>query len=246
MKKKSNACTAVFMIIILVLCAFIPAIVLRIVDKVTDGKVYYSAIKAIEFDSNLSSADMLYLMHNGISIDATEGEMNYKLADMDEVFQNAMAPYVEKGLISEEIINYTTREFYPYRQYSGTDSAYTGTYWAVSIDIREPVLNYLYMIIDDSTGNVLYLNYITEEQIYPVDEQSLMSLHEELVNTYSDSVGTELTTYAYENTMYDRNNRTYIANSTYGEVYLNIQMTSGGLFVGPALEYEAESYEEAN
>lgn len=245
MKNRSNACTAVFMVIILVLCAFIPAIVLRVVDKATDDKVYYSAIKAIEFDSNISSADMLYLMHNGISIDATEGEMNYKLADLDEVFEAAIAPYVEKGLISEELINSSVREYYPYRQYSSTDSANSGTYWVVSIDKREPDFQYLYMTIDDSTGNVLSLNYITESDVYQPDEESLIALHQELVNTYSDSIGTELTTYSYEDTIYDRNNRIYIAQSTYGEIYLYIQLNSAGLFVGPAVEYEEESYEEA-
>ncbi|MCR5273683.1 MAG: hypothetical protein K6E13_11995 [Lachnospiraceae bacterium] len=244
MKNRSSASIVAFMVIILVICAFLPVIVLRTADKITDEKVYYSEIKAIEFDNNLNSADMLYLLNNGITIDATEDEMNFKTDDLPAVIKEAISPYIKKGLISEELNEFEIRDSLAFRQYSNTDYTNTGTYWVISLDSIEPNQHFLHVLIDDSTGGIISIGYLTEENIYPSDEQSLIALHKELVDTFSDSIGVNITSYEYEDTLYDRNERVYTANTSYGDVYLNISIGYSGFSIAPAYQYEMEENNE--
>ncbi len=243
MWNKLNVCVVALMVIILTICAFLPAIVLKTADRIADSKVYYSDIKSVSFESESNEtniSNLLYLLNNGIYVDESEENMNYKKKDLPGLVRKAISPYVENGLIPAKVRDFSITNAIPMRLYGYTDLANTGAYWVLDLLSRDNDSHFLHLLLDDATGGIFVINYISGENVYQSDEENLVRLHKELVNTFSDSIGAEITSYEYEDTLYDRNLRTYTVKTSYGDVYLSIMLAEGGFSVVPSYQYESE------
>lgn len=234
MKNKKTSLVIVLSFIVMAFFFSLPVIVLKSSDALADSKIYTSEIKTIEFGKKLSTESLIYLIINGIRMETPEDEMNLKADNLRTILKDGLSPYYESGLIVDDLDDYSIRDYWSYRAYSDTDSSISGAYWVVDLQTGTFPKNYLFLTIDDQTGNILFITYVTEESTY--DISNLTSYHRELVETYSKSVGVEFDAYVDEGSIYNRNTRQYYKETPYGKICLNFYLTDYGFNVNPGIE----------
>ena len=237
MKNKQTIRIASITGVIILICALLPVIVLKTGDAISDGKIYTSDIQTIQFNQNLSSADILYVVARGMHVEMAPEKMNLKEADLDAVIAEKLLPYKEAGLVSYNFDEFNIRACWPYRGYSDDDSSVSGAFWVVDAESTNQSEQFMHLFIDDQSGDILLFNYMCTQTLYSsYDVEELINYHQNLMDTYSDLLGIELTFNHHEDSLYERNYRIYNVETNYGTVGLNISLTDFGFSITPALE----------
>ncbi len=233
MKNKQTKVIVVITVIVLLLCAILPMIILRLGDAFTDGKVYSANMKTIWFEQKLSEAEVLYIFQNGIWVDVSEEEMNLKEEELKVALDIALLPYRENSLIFEGIDEFTIAGCWPYRGYSNDSYSVSRSFWVINMratDRKEP---YLYALLDDETGKILMITYLCSYPIYDSDSVKLIELHDRLETIYGATFEKGLTYDDTGTSLYDINSRTYYVQSDFGTMGINLELTDYGFSVSP-------------
>lgn len=177
MKNKKTSLIIVLSFIVVAFFFSLPVIVLKSSDAIAEGKIYTSDIKTIEFGKKLSTESLIYLIINGIRMETPESDMNLESADLMSIVKDGLSPYCDNGLIVDDLGDYTMRDYWCYRAYSDSDTSVSGAYWVVDLQTESFPRDYLFLTIDDQTGNVILMSYISEEPTYALSD--LESYHKE-------------------------------------------------------------------
>lgn len=234
MKNKKTSLIIVCSLVIMAFFFSLPVIVLKSSDAISDGKIYTSDIKTIEFGKKIDTESLIYLIINGIRVETPESEMHLKADKLRDTLKNSLSPYYESGLIVEDFDDYSISNYWSYRVYSDSDSSVSGAYWVVDMQTASFPKNYLFLSIDDETGEILFITYVTEESTYDVAD--LETYHEKLVETYSEAVGIKFDDYYDEGSFYNRNTKQYYIETAYGRFCLNFYLTDYGFNVTPGID----------
>lgn len=234
MKNKKTSLIIVCSLVIMAFFFSLPVIVLKSSDAISDGKIYTSDIKTIEFGKKIDTESLIYLIINGIRVETPESEMHLKGDTLRATLKDSLSPYYESGLIVEDFDDYSIRNYWSYRVYSDSDSSVSGAYWVVDMQTESFPKNYLFLSIDDETGEILFITYVTEESTYDVAE--LSDYHYKLFTTYTESVGIDFDTQYEENSIYYKNTSDYYKETQYGKIYINFCLTDYGFNVTPGID----------
>ncbi|WP_294238364.1 hypothetical protein [Pseudobutyrivibrio sp.] len=234
MKNKKTSLIIVCSLVIMAFFFSLPVIVLKSSDAISDGKIYTSDIKTIEFGKKIDTESLIYLIINGIRMETPESEMNLEADNLRSTIKDSLSSYYENGLITEDFDDYSIRQYWSYRVYSDSDSNISGAYWVIDMQTQSFPKNYLFLTIDDETGKILLITYVTEESTYDVAD--LETYHEKLFETYSEDVGIKFDDYYDEGSFYNRNTKQYYVETAYGRFCLNFYLTDYGFNVSPGID----------
>ena len=234
MKNKKTSLIIVCSLVIMAFFFSLPVIVLKSSDAISDGKIYTSEIKTIEFGKKIDTESLIYLIINGIRMETPESEMNLEADNLRSTIKDSLSLYYENGLITEDFDDYSIREYWSYRVYSDSDSNISGAYWVIDMQTQSFPKNYLFLTIDDETGKILLITYVTEESTYDVAD--LETYHEKLFETYSEDVGIKFDDYYDEGSFYNRNSKQYYIATSYGRFCLTFYLTDYGFNVSPGID----------
>lgn len=231
MKNKKTSLIIVLSFIVMAFFFSLPVIVIKSSDAIAEGKIYTSDIKTIEFGKKLSTESLIYLIINGIRMETPESDMNLESADLMSIVKDGLSPYCDNGLIVDDLGAYTMRDYWCYRAYSDSDTSVSGAYWVVDLQTESFPRNYLFLTIDDQTGNVIFMSYLSEEPTYALSD--LESYHKRMFDTYTKTVGIAFDEYVDDGTIYNRNSRQYFKETPYGDICLNFYLTDYGFNINP-------------
>ncbi|MCR5154972.1 MAG: hypothetical protein K6B75_09020 [Lachnospiraceae bacterium] len=99
MKNKQIGWKITVTVIIMIICAFLPAITLKLWDTANNYKVYVSELKTLKFSENIPDEDIFYLLCNGIWDISSEEETNLKYGDLYRIITTELSSYNNMGLV---------------------------------------------------------------------------------------------------------------------------------------------------
>ena len=106
MKNKKTSLIIVCSLVIMAFFFSLPVIVLKSSDAISDGKIYTSDIKTIEFGKKIDTESLIYLIINGIRMETPESEMNLEADNLRSTIKDSLSLYYENGLITEDFDDY--------------------------------------------------------------------------------------------------------------------------------------------
>lgn len=146
-------------------CAFLPVLAGLVQDKLAVEKVSYQQMEPVQLvfhdpDSEadrLSMLGKLYLMSYPRQVEITACETRMSEAEVAECIQAAIVPYIEAGLLPEEIpgnISIT-----PILTYNPGSSGEYAVFWNVVVTQKKEPYTYVGLTLDDETGKLLGIGY---------------------------------------------------------------------------------------
>lgn len=186
--------------------AYLPRIAAAVQDGQTLGHTATEPMQSLVLELGGETQAPGYMMRklaleqNMMTIPISAGEASMTQEDVFAAAEKGMEGYIEAGMF--EWFEYNFRNAEPYLGIDADDKSNFTVFWSVTLDYQGDPYQYLFLHIDDETGKILYINYVTyaddQFKYYYPDNQQLMM--EDFVSTYFSQLDlTDLADYAYLN-----------------------------------------------
>ncbi len=232
MKNRSATGIAVITVMILVICALLPVIVLKTGDIAANKRVHTVEMKTIQFARELTDADRLYLLGNGMRVTTSEEKTNLRTEDLIETIRPGLTAYLEAGLIQGNVEDYAITEALPYRMYSNVDSNISCAFWYIDLETPDQPGRYVTISLDDQTGRIMQISYTNVDTICSAD--SLRLLLDVFITVYAAPIELDFMidacAYVYEDTDMSASARLYCEDTAYGELGIKLNLIPYGFF----------------
>lgn len=233
MKKQRSGLIIGLTILIIAFCAILPILIAKIGDHITDDRVQTAEVKSVQFVTELSDLERIYLLENGMNMDIDASRANIRKEELMETLEAALSPYFEYGFLQGSLSDFTVTHYKVQRCYSNEFSNLSGTFWEVTLEYWDELGQSIHLVLDDATGKVILLSYDSLEPIY--GDVSLSSMAEGILDVYRtmldmnyivDYLEQENKKAAYASSI-----RLYAADMLYGELGIKITVTQNGFSI---------------
>lgn len=170
--------------------AYLPRIAAAVQDGQTLGHTATEPMQSLVLELGGEAQAPGYMMRklaleqNMMTIPISAGEASMTQEDVFAAAEKGMEGYIEAGMF--EWFEYNFRSAEPYLGIDADDKSNFTVFWSVTLDYQGDPYQYLFLHIDDETGKILYINYVTyaddQFKYYYPDNQQLMM--EDFVSTY--------------------------------------------------------------
>lgn len=234
MRRFRNSIVLVLTAVVIVFCAILPQIPARIQDSLSDKRVVYEDIKTVQFYKDLTTVEKLFLVSRGSIISADEEKAKIKTENIREVVENALFPYIEAGLIPENLSDFSI-QYEPLLYYDSTVSDISNIFWCIDMKLSESNEQKIYLCIDDQSEKIMMISYECLERI--CDEGMLEKLNTIFYNTYQDEMELWESTESYiiaseqKNTAIEDAAITFcLSDAVYGELNMTFCANTKGFY----------------
>lgn len=172
--------------------AFLPQITGAVMDQMRNGAVSTAPIQSVELQFRGGSALENMMKKLAMESRMTTIPITGKEATMteDEVYaavEECMDMYVSNKIFSWFEETYRTAE--PYLAINPNNTEKFGIFWAVNIVREDDPYHNLFLHLDDETGRITYLDYVTYDpnsSFYPEDQSYVVNT---LASIYFEQLG---------------------------------------------------------
>ncbi|MBQ7801039.1 MAG: hypothetical protein IJ375_01800 [Oscillospiraceae bacterium] len=162
--------------------AFLPRITGEITDLIHSRKVLSAPMQSVQLEfsgSEWQSGDhilkKLAIERSMYSLPITPEETSMTEEEVFAAVEEAMDMYAASGIFSWFETSYRMAE--PYLTYAVEDSGNMNIIWAVNLVHEDEPYRNLFLHLDDETGKILYLDYVTydpDSSFFPEDQASAL------------------------------------------------------------------------
>lgn len=239
MKKWKSINAVILVALVIVLCGMLPGIVAG-TEELFRGEATYVDIKTMQFISELTDFEKMYLVVYGNKDDIEEERATLSYEDVLAMAEARLEPYFTTGLIAQEQKEFNVAVCKPMLCYSNVYSQnyLSGVFWVVHLECNvqndKEIKEEITICLDEISGEIVWIYYFNEKGCYTPEElaekavvfQSLFMEDKELLSAESQIYQSE---YADIPKLY------YVSfsleNAIYGNMYLEFWTTPNGFEV---------------
>lgn len=176
MKSRKIICALLGTLLLLLLGSRLPEMTGSILDNSAMGKPKYAPMTSVKLElgvkPQVDPARMLQrlaLERNMQTYPVTEKDTTMTESEIYKAVEDHMNPHVESGFF--RWFQDSSRSAEPYLAVDPSDPDNYAVIWAVDFAAQEEPYHNLFLHVDDATGNILMMDYYSDEYLYPPEQQ---------------------------------------------------------------------------